>query len=89
MVEDGYLSQKNFERNEWMLKSTKDPNYQTEDDRIQSTSLTAPQALKNINIRKLNQVNKLTQFQNGETSKDTWNIKFGIESYLEIDNYIQ
>lgn len=27
MVEDGYLHQKNFERNEWMLKSTKDPYY--------------------------------------------------------------
>lgn len=25
----------------------------------------------------------------GENSKDTWNIKQGIETYLEIDNYIR
>lgn len=92
-VADGYSKQKAYNKNDWLLKAIKDPEYE-DDETIQALdSLFVPKSLQMNNIYSRTDLNRnllsITKMQLDAKGSHTWNYKKGIKSFLEIESYIR
>lgn len=91
-VEHGYLQQKAFNKNDWLCKAVKDPLYIDEETIEAHDRLFMPKSLYYANIYSHNVANlnkmSIAKMQQDKDGVDTWNFRNGIETYLEVENFI-
>ena len=85
VVEHGYLDQKYSQRFDWVYQPIRDPEHKLEHEEIDEMSLTPPDALKNLHLRK-SQLKSMRAPGGDKMSLD--NFRGGIQEFLEIQEYL-